>query len=277
MSSIRKITEGHAHNIANNFESLYCESKFSSSDIIIGETDGTMIPIVKEKKGLDKQEDKRKNKDLFYREARLSLAYSQGEVKPFYHATLGDKHATGKQLKWCAKMAGMDEISTIHCVGDGATWIADQVTEQFGTQGEYLIDFYHLCDYLGNSSKKIQPDKDLRKRWMSIQKNRMKQNKKQLVLDELNKHMDKNNNEDPVFCCYRYIKNRPDQFDYKYAIDNDLPIGSGKVESGHRYVIQKRLKIPGAWWKEDNAQDMLALRALIANDNWEEYWKKLKN
>ena len=29
--------------------------------------------------------------------------------------------------------------------------------------------------------------------------------------------------------------------------------------SAHRYAIQKRLKIPGAWWKEENAADMLGI------------------
>jgi hypothetical protein len=31
-----------------------------------------------------------------------------------------------------------------------------------------------------------------------------------------------------------------------------LPIGSGEIESAHRYVIQNRLKIAGAWWKMEN-------------------------
>jgi len=57
------------------------------------------------------------------------------------------------------------------------------------------------------------------------------------------------------------------------AIDANLPIGSGEIESAHRYVIQDRLKIPGAWWKENNAAKMLALKTLRANNEWEDYWK----
>ena len=34
---------------------------------------------------------------------------------------------------------------------------------------------------------------------------------------------------------------------YKAALDQDLPIGPGRVESGNRSVIQRRLKLPGAW------------------------------
>lgn len=60
--------------------------------------------------------------------------------------------------------------------------------------------------------------------------------------------------------------------DYKDAIDKGLPIGSGEVESGHRYVIQKRLKIAGAWWKPETAEYMLNLRVLRFNNDWDDYW-----
>ena len=54
----------------------------------------------------------------------------------------------------------------------------------------------------------------------------------------------------PIRALVRYMKNRPGQFEYKTAIDQQLPIGSGKIESAHRSLIQKRLKLPGAWWKK---------------------------
>ncbi|OQX00859.1 MAG: hypothetical protein BWK80_61130 [Desulfobacteraceae bacterium IS3] len=68
--------------------------------------------------------------------------------------------------------------------------------------------------------------------------------------------------------------NRAGQSGYKEAQENGLPIGSGEIESAHRYIIQKRLKIAGAWWKEKNAQNILSLRVLRANGDWESYWKK---
>jgi len=60
--------------------------------------------------------------------------------------------------------------------------------------------------------------------------------------------------------------------EYKRALDADLPIGSGEVESGHRYIIPDRLKLPGAWWKKQNAQSLLALRVRRANYGWDSYW-----
>ncbi|MBC6477807.1 MAG: hypothetical protein GDA56_23805 [Hormoscilla sp. GM7CHS1pb] len=64
---------------------------------------------------------------------------------------------------------------------------------------------------------------------------------------------------------------------YKAAIDADLPIGSGKIESAHRYVIQERLKLAGSWWTVENADNMLALRILRVNNDWQSYWLNLSN
>ena len=80
----------------------------------------------------------------------------------------------------------------------------------------------------------------------------------------------------PVRACYRYIKNRPHQLDYKAALDQGLPIGSGEIESAHRYIIQQRLKLPGAWWAPRNVDSMLALRIIRANNKWDEYWNQIR-
>ncbi len=66
--------------------------------------------------------------------------------------------------------------------------------------------------------------------------------------------------------------NRPGQFNYQDAIKDDLPIGSGEIESAHSYVIQARLKLSGCWCQLENAMTMLALRVLRANRDWDSYW-----
>ncbi len=47
---------------------------------------------------------------------------------------------------------------------------------------------------------------------------------------------------------------------YREALAEVLPIGSGEIESAHCYVAQKRLTLPGAWWLAEHAEHVLALR-----------------
>jgi len=70
----------------------------------------------------------------------------------------------------------------------------------------------------------------------------------------------------PARACHRYISNRTHHMDYLGAIKKGLPIGSGEIESAHRYIIQKRLKLAGAWWKSDNVPNILALRICQKNN-----------
>ena len=60
--------------------------------------------------------------------------------------------------------------------------------------------------------------------------------------------------------------------DYEGAISQGRPIGAGEIESAHRYIVQKRLKLPGAWWTPANAENILALRVNRAKDEWQGYW-----
>jgi hypothetical protein len=80
--------------------------------------------------------------------------------------------------------------------------------------------------------------------------------------------------EAPVRACHRYLGNRSNYLDYKSALAAGLPIGSGEIESAHRYVFQIRLKIAGAWWKMENLSKMVALRVLRANQGWDAYWSE---
>ena len=45
-------------------------------------------------------------------------------------------------------------------------------------------------------------------------------------------------------------------------------IGSGAIESAHRTVVQKRLKLSGQRWTIDGAQRVLNLRVLKMSGKW---------
>ena len=107
----------------------------------------------------------------------------------------------------------------------------------------------------------------------------LKQNDHQSILDELGAFLEADTIESqntPVRACHRYIKNRPHQLDYNATLAQGLPIGSGEIESARRYIIQQRLKLPGACWTPDNADSMLALRIIRANNKWDEYWNQIR-
>ncbi len=244
---------------------------------IVAQIDGGMIPIVEPDA---EQKDKRKGKKLSWREAKISLAHAKGGCTPVYGGGIeGGVTDAGRRLLGCAVRAGFGTDSRVHAVGDGAAWILGQIEDKFGEQGSYLIDFYHVCEYLGAAAKTIVPAGDgagaAVKVWMEAQKNALKTGRIDDVLGALLPHREERDVSDehaPVRTCHRYLGTRKDQLKYAEAIAEGLPIGSGEIESAHRYVAQKRLKLPGAWWLVEHAEYMLALRINRLNGDWDAYW-----
>ncbi len=276
-STIQRITFGHAEAM---FEAGGVGLDFPKEPglrkPIIVETDGGMVPIVES--GRD-EKDKRKGKTLSWREAKLTLAHAQGSVTPVYAGTIeGGAEVAGRQLLTCAVRAGFGANSRVHAVGDGAPWIVGQVEEQFGDQGGYLIDFYHVCEYLSAAAAVIAPDAAAREAWMEAHKTALKTGRLDVTLQALAGHCEAPEVDDeqaPVRRCHRYLSTRRTQLNYRQALADGLPIGSGEIESAHRYVAQQRLKRPGAWWLVEHAEYMLALRITRTNGDWEAYWKAL--
>jgi hypothetical protein len=273
-STARNITLHHAQRMHAQQENAAKPLKTKGCAVMIAEMDGSMIPIVTISKA---EGDKRKQKKLHWKEARLALAHELGSATPKFAATFGGSaDDAGQSLLNCAVATGFGTQTRLHSVGDGATWIADQVENKFGTQGSYLVDFYHVCDYLAAAAKVCAPNDS--RAWTEIQKKFLKNNEYKLVIENLIPHFEGNDIQDnnaPVRACHRYLSNRTEQLDYKGAIEKGLPIGSGEIESAHRYVIQARLKLPGAWWEAANAETMLTLRTVRANGKWDSYWGNL--
>jgi hypothetical protein len=249
---------------------------------LIGELDGSMLPVVSIAARADKSapRDGRKRRQLSWREARLSLVRAPDQVKGRYAATLGDPAQAGELFVDSVIRAGGGQRTRLHCVGDGAPWIAKQIKQRLGAQASYLIDFYHLSEYLSGAAEVVAgPHK---REWLVAQQRRMKTNDVETVLGALRAHQAKGPaptvepDLDPVQACRQYLENRLSYFDYAAALQASLPIGSGEVESGHRSVIQARLKLSGAWWREETAERMLALRTMRANDEWEAYWSEAR-
>ena len=276
-STIQRIALGHAEAI---FEAARPSGEFPTAPgrhrQIVAQIDGGMVPVVEPDA---EQKDKRKGKTLAWKEAKIALAHARGSRTPVYGGGIeGGVEVAGRRLLDCAVRAGFGADSHLHAVGDGAPWIVGQIAEQFGDQGSYLIDFYHVCEYLSAAAKTIAPDAAAEKVWMEAQKDALKTGRVDTVLGALAPHREAPETSDehaPVRACHRYLGARKDQLNYREALAEGLPIGSGEIESAHRYVAQKRLKLPGAWWLVQHAEYMLALRINRLNGDWDAYWAAL--
>jgi len=264
VESLRQQTLRHGRSIAT----LPGAQAVKPASTLITQMDGSMIPVMQPGCG----EDARKGKQLFWREVRLCVARPKGSVAGVYGATLGSAQTAAWLWQEVASGAGLTASSYVHGLGDGADWIVDKFTENFGNQGRYLLDFYHVSEYLAAAAKTTVAEKQ-RQTWRRRQQGRLLNGQTAQVFRALRGQLEPPEiSEAPVRSAYNYLRQRREQLGYQEAREQELPIGSGEIESGHRHVIQQRLKRSGCWWKQANAQAMLNLRVARANNLWNQHW-----
>lgn len=238
---------------------------------MLSEMDGMFVPIVR----MEGIGDRRKGRVCEYAEAKMCLAGQIGEVQRRYRGTMGKAEAAGRMWKACVVESGGGMETELHCLGDGAKWIEIQMKKRLGEKARYLVDFYHLSDYLAEAGEALKGKEG--EKWLREQQARLKRNEAESVLEELRGRQEGAEVEEinaPIRRCYRYLWERREQVDYQGAIEKGFPIGSGEIESGNKSVLQARLKIAGAWWKVENAEKMIGVRTNRANQEWESYWKQ---
>jgi hypothetical protein len=242
----------------------------AQSLVLVAQIDGSMIPTLRPAQATG---DRRKARAVEWREVRACLARDGNSATPLFGATLASAEVAGLLWREVAQSAGLNERTRVHALGDGAPWIVPQVQKHFGPKASYLVDFYHVSQYLAAAApplKNIQP-------WLQKQQGFLLENKAGLVLKNLARRLEPPAAaERPVAKAHRYLSERRDQLNYAQARQEGLPIGSGEIESAHRHLIQPRLKIPGAW-KEQNAELMLNLRSARANGLWAKSWSPQLN
>jgi len=75
----------------------------------------------------------------------------------------------------------------------------------------------------------------------------------------------------------RYFHNHLHQMHYVRYLSKGMPIGSGVTEAACKTLVKQRLCRSGMRWKENGAQMILSLRALLLTETrWTQFWSKIE-
>lgn len=271
VSAVRQATLQAAEQARQQMEQQYAEPfralPAQGAAHVVAQADGSMLCTVSA--GLARNT----KRPRLWKEVRLTAAQSLGSTKTFYAATFGEVDQVGRRWGHCARQAGWGLNTSIHALGDGAEWIRLQTREVFGPNASYLCDYYHVSEYLAQAAETCRPQAPAH--WRKTQQKRLKRGAVSKVLETLAEHLEPEGTpeqEAPVTNAFRYLNNRLDCIDYAAALAMGLPIGSGMIESGHRHVLQARMKKAGAAWLTDTAENLANLRVLRANNQWLTLW-----
>lgn len=207
-----------------------------------------------------------------WREVRVGFARPLLEQEQrTYVARMGEYAGIGKQLAAAAIERGMSKQTQVVAVADGGHGLKETLVAWFPNL-TFILDRPHLKQHLYAGAEAMGLTGCERHDWVRDKLRLIDRGKVQQVIRTLKGYRGKG--QERITNLYEYLHRFADAVHYEKFLAQSFPIGSGEVESAHRYIPQKRLKIPGATWHPDTVNPMLALRIIRANGWWDDFWTR---
>lgn len=248
------------------------------SDQLLVELDGSEIRtghLVK-RPGRERtpvRRQKRRRRCEEWRDVRVGFARRLDEVDKTFIARLAPYDEVTEQLFCAAVERGLSSNTQVIGVGDGGNGLREALAAKFPGM-RFILDRPHLKGHLYETAEALRyTEGEKRDAWVHQRLDLMDCGKAAEALGLLRFEQRRRRNE-RLRQFIKYVRRFRDAMHYQRYRDEGLPSGSGEIESAHRYIPQKRLKIPGACWHPDTINPMLALRVLRANDWWRDFWQR---
>lgn len=209
-----------------------------------------------------------------WREVRTALARGLDQVEPTYVCRIDSYDGVTEQLFGAACAHGLTPDSVVIAPSDGAYGLREALERRFDNL-RFVLDFPHLKAHIHATADALSMEPEFRARWIETTLDRIWRGDAPHVLHDLQLLHDETGHE-RVRRLIDYLERFVDAVDYERMVADGWPIGSGEVESAHRFIPQARLKLPGACWRVENINPMLALRLLKANGWWDSFWNRDK-
>ena len=114
----------------------------------------------------------------------------------------------------------------------------------------FILDRPHAKEHLSDVSKRLESKQLISvsaKQWYATAVRRLEHGDVDKLIGELGHAFDRSQDDD-IRKQAEYFERNKDAVSYGDYRDHGGSTASSEVESAHRHVVQKRLKIPGAWW-----------------------------
>lgn len=202
-------------------------------------------------------------------DVRVGFARPPNELERTYVARRDSYERVVNDLVGAACERGLSSATKVTAVADGGNGLSEELAAQFPGL-RFVYDRPHLRSHLFETADAIGLTDTARREWVAHKVVLLSTGQVDAALAELEAH--KGRGKARTRQLLKHLTRLREAFGYDEIQAAGLPIGSGEVESAHRTIPQKRMKLPGAWWHPDNLNSMLALRVVRANGHWDELW-----
>lgn len=261
------------------------DNTFSGKRVVVA-IDGGRTRTRQVKRGKKKKGQQRQGYHTDWKEPKLFTLYAIDETGrkinkhpfPYCDSTLTGREPFKQLFKMYLYKTGVVDASRIIFIGDGAPWIwniIDEIIHEMNINPHIIdkvLDFYHACQHLWNVIDALPNLTEKQKqRLFKKYRSHLKNGKIDSLIEILGKKAQRNK---IAFKELRYFHGHEDKCRYDQFIHQNIPIGSGAVESAIRRIVNLRLKGAGMFWLQHNAEAFLHLRCQLKSGRWNEFFLK---
>lgn len=270
---IQRVSEYYGECMEEATESLIEEDawehpeKEESSEVTYAMGDGSMV--------FTKEEG--------WKEIKLGRVFKASET-----LVVSEKRNWIQSSKYCAYLGGheaflerfellLKNIRNIVFIADGAKWFWDWVSIYYPWSTQ-ILDYYHVKEYLCQFAALVFQDAKQKERWIQLQEELLFEDKIEKVIATIKVFIPLT--EEALSYQKKiitYYENNKTRMLYGTYRKKGLLIGSGPIESGHRNLIQKRLKLSGQRWSTAGVQQIANLRVAHKSNEWEKIVKIIQS
>lgn len=192
-----------------------------------------------------------------------------------YVATTGNCQEFGQQLRQLALSQGLSLATLVVFLGDGAAWVWEQARVCF-PMAKLILDFYHAAEHVGLLTdilfgKDTPLAKSHRDTWVHLLRD------DPAGVDEVIRRATAalpraGKKRTSTRKALAYFENNRDKMRYWEYQAQGLFFGSGVVEAGCKSVVGQRLKQSGMFWGLPGAQNILDIRCVLENGQFDACW-----
>jgi hypothetical protein len=158
---------------------------------------------------------------------------------------------------------------------DGCEALQSRVSAQF-PDFSLILDFIHASEYLWDVANRLlgenHPD---RLDWMARHTLLILSGQTQQVIADFRLIAQKKKTKaalrEQLTKTANYFERNLPYMDYPTCLANGWPIASGVIEGACRHFVKDRCELSGMRWNQSGAENLLRLRAVAENDDWDTY------
>lgn len=214
--------------------------------------------------------------DDAWRETKLGMVV-RGE-----HCSDGKDRGYISEARFVARMTGVAEFRQdmtrlislergwdcpqVAFLGDGAPWIWNMASE-ICPNAVQILDFMHAVAAAARPADMLFADDSIMKSvWKDTVSACLAKGHVAELIAQLQQcaFATRGKLREAFVAAAKYFENNAARMKYDEYRANGLPIGSGMIESAHRYVLQARMKLAGQHWDPQRADRLAQLRAALA-------------